>query len=219
MGEQRSRRRKNGSFLSFLSLSLSSSLFLFSLSLFAMARDGGVIAAGSGGVSVAPAPPHAPGTTSDVENEQRQQEQQQRSTCRSTIGNAVGASAHCSTYSPPAFGASVPLRRPVRMLLIDNYDSYTYNLFQLMSMVNGGKSWPFPLRVFFPVCHADDDLDDDLDAQGTFPLSSFSFSVALSPPSIHPSILQQRNPTCSTTTPCPGPSCGRRSSRKSGTAS
>ena len=92
------------------------------------------------------------------------------------------------------------------MLLIDNYDSYTYNLFQLMSMVNGGKSWPFPLRVFFPVCHADDDLDDDLDAQGTFPLSSFSFSVALSPPSIHPSILQQRNPTCSTTTPCPGPS-------------
>ncbi len=27
----------------------------------------------------------------------------------------------------------------VRALLIDNYDSYTYNLFQLIAEVNGGK--------------------------------------------------------------------------------
>ena len=28
--------------------------------------------------------------------------------------------------------------RPVRTLLIDNYDSYTYNLFQQIAVVNGG---------------------------------------------------------------------------------
>ena len=107
-----------------------------------MARDAGGVAAGGGGVSTAPDPPHEPGTTSDVENEQQRQEQeqqqgQQQSICQS-IGNAVYAPAHCSTCSPPVYGASVPPRRPVRMLLIDNYDSYTYNLFQLMIMVNGG---------------------------------------------------------------------------------
>lgn len=30
--------------------------------------------------------------------------------------------------------------RPIRTLLIDNYDSYTYNLFQLIAEVNGGTS-------------------------------------------------------------------------------
>jgi para-aminobenzoate synthetase len=28
----------------------------------------------------------------------------------------------------------------VRTLLVDNYDSYTYNLYQLISSVNGGAS-------------------------------------------------------------------------------
>lgn len=30
---------------------------------------------------------------------------------------------------------------PLKTLLIDNYDSYTYNLFQLISEVNGGNSF------------------------------------------------------------------------------
>lgn len=35
----------------------------------------------------------------------------------------------------------VPLQKPdfVRTLLIDNYDSYTYNIYQELSIVNGGK--------------------------------------------------------------------------------
>jgi hypothetical protein len=31
---------------------------------------------------------------------------------------------------------------PIRTLLIDNYDSYTYNLFQLIAEVNGGEAIP-----------------------------------------------------------------------------
>ncbi len=30
---------------------------------------------------------------------------------------------------------------PLRTLLIDNYDSYTYNLFQLIAEVHGGMSY------------------------------------------------------------------------------
>lgn len=28
---------------------------------------------------------------------------------------------------------------PLRCLLLDNYDSYTYNLYQLLAVVNGGE--------------------------------------------------------------------------------
>jgi len=33
----------------------------------------------------------------------------------------------------------VEAQMPVRTLLIDNYDSYTYNIFQELSVVNGGE--------------------------------------------------------------------------------
>ena len=36
-----------------------------------------------------------------------------------------------------------PQRRVVETLLIDNYDSYTFNLFQLLAEANGGKPLTF----------------------------------------------------------------------------
>jgi para-aminobenzoate synthetase len=43
---------------------------------------------------------------------------------------------------PAATAAAAPAadarRRVVRTLLVDNYDSYTYNLYQLLAVVNGG---------------------------------------------------------------------------------
>ena len=30
------------------------------------------------------------------------------------------------------------MSQPTRVLVVDNYDSYTYNLFQLVAMVQGG---------------------------------------------------------------------------------
>ena len=38
-------------------------------------------------------------------------------------------------------GAGGRSETAVRTLLIDNYDSYTYNLHQLIAEVNGGESW------------------------------------------------------------------------------
>ena len=35
----------------------------------------------------------------------------------------------------------------LKTLLIDNYDSYTYNLFQLIAEVNGGRS----AKKFYPI--------------------------------------------------------------------
>ena len=33
-------------------------------------------------------------------------------------------------------------KRVLKTLLIDNFDSYTYNLYQLLAVVNGGKALP-----------------------------------------------------------------------------
>lgn len=37
--------------------------------------------------------------------------------------------------------------RPVNTLLIDNYDSYTYNLYQYLAAVNGGTHLPCMLHT------------------------------------------------------------------------
>lgn len=40
---------------------------------------------------------------------------------------------------PTRSGSSKPvILEPIRTLLLDNYDSYTYNLFQLLAVINGG---------------------------------------------------------------------------------
>ena len=63
--------------------------------------------------------------------------------------SASSASAARRARSPPRLAARrakgeeapepVEAQVPVRTLLIDNYDSYTYNIFQELSVVNGGE--------------------------------------------------------------------------------
>lgn len=57
---------------------------------------------------------------------------------------SASSSAAAQRVRPPrrlaarrAKGEEAP--EPVRTLLIDNYDSYTYNIFQELSVVNGGE--------------------------------------------------------------------------------
>ena len=52
-------------------------------------------------------------------------------------------SVHHRPHVNPRRSIGVPLQ-PVRTLLIDNYDSYTYNLWQLLAEVNGVE----PLVVY-----------------------------------------------------------------------
>ena len=63
----------------------------------------------------------------------------------SHLPTPVSASAAARRVSPPrhlaarrAKGEDTP-EPPVRTLLINNYDSYTYNIFQELSVVNGGE--------------------------------------------------------------------------------
>jgi hypothetical protein len=52
-----------------------------------------------------------------------------------------GLSVHCVASNGAQdylMGRVARDMRPVKTILIDNYDSYTYNLFQLLAVVNGG---------------------------------------------------------------------------------
>ena len=40
----------------------------------------------------------------------------------------------------------------LKTLLIDNYDSYTYNLYQLITEVNGGKLLLYSILIFTEAC-------------------------------------------------------------------
>ncbi|MDR7169330.1 para-aminobenzoate synthetase [Nocardia kruczakiae] len=68
--------------------------------------------------------------------------------------------------SETAFDHGVRARTPVRTLLVDNYDSFTYNLFQLIGTVNGAE--PTVLR------------NDEIDTLAGFDLDRFD-NIVVSP--------------------------------------
>ena len=45
-----------------------------------------------------------------------------------------------SGFGPETHSPARKLVRPTKTLLIDNYDSYTYNLYQSLAVVNGGDT-------------------------------------------------------------------------------
>jgi hypothetical protein len=63
-----------------------------------------------------------------------------RSTCASSYARRVDPSRRLTARQAKGQnGESEEAPAPVRTLLIDNYDSYTYNIFQELSVVNGGE--------------------------------------------------------------------------------
>jgi para-aminobenzoate synthetase len=63
-----------------------------------------------------------------------------RSTCPSSYARRVDPSRRLTARRAKGQnGESEEAPAPVRTLLIDNYDSYTYNIFQELSVVNGGE--------------------------------------------------------------------------------